>query len=252
MKERVNFVNFQKAVQFVPSISEDIRSNRFILKWAYNVAATRSHTWNGNERFLAPMADMFNHGTETEVEVSFDDQGNCFVYSTTDVPAGSPLRMSLGDPTNPTPFFATYGFLDESSPATFCKLMDKQKEMQELGYDFSNLLFYKDTGDIAMEVYDVVLYSILAQDPGAQRGFYDACVQGNDDLKNSYHQEYFPYTVDELRRHVDSTLKDLDDLSAKARTKDPNKYPRLPVILKHNAFVKDTFLRVKANLDQIM
>ena len=116
---------------------------------------------------------QFNHGTETEVEVNFDDGGNCNVYASKDIPAGSPLRMSLGDPTNPSPLFATYGFLDESSPATFCKMMDKRDEMQALGYDFSNLLFYKDTGDISPEVYDVVLYSLLGNaDPGLQQAFY--------------------------------------------------------------------------------
>jgi hypothetical protein len=251
MKERVNFVNFQKAVQYVPTLSEEIRSNLIVLKWAYNVAVTRSHVWHDGERLLAPMADMFNHGAETDVQITFDEQGNCMVYAARDVPAGSPLRMSLGDPTNPTPLFATYGFLDESSPATFCKLMDKRQEMTELGYDFSNLLFFKDTGDIAAEVYDVMLYSILAQDPNLQRGFYEACMRGDAETKNSYHQQYFPYTLEALRKHVDDTLRDLDRLSAQARSKDPNRYPRLPVILKHNEFVKDTFLKVKANLDRM-
>ncbi|KAG7361718.1 SET methyltransferase domain containing protein [Nitzschia inconspicua] len=251
MKERVNFVNFQKAVQNVPIISEEIRADRNVLKWAYNVAVTRSLTWTDNERLLAPMADMFNHGAQTEVDISFDEQGNCMAFSSRDVPAGTPLRISLGDPTNPSPLFATYGFLDDSSPATFCKLMDKQEEMRELGYDFSNLLFFKDTGDISMEVYDVILYSILGQDPTAQRSFYEACRIGDTETKNAFHQEYFPYTLNELRKHVDDTITDLDRLLAKAQSKDPRTHPRLPVILKHNNFVKGTFLKVKENLDQM-
>jgi hypothetical protein len=32
-----------------------------------------------------------------EVEISYDDDGSCLVYTTTDVPGGSPLRMSYGD-----------------------------------------------------------------------------------------------------------------------------------------------------------
>jgi hypothetical protein len=54
-----------------------------------------------------------------------------------------------------------------------------------------------------------------------------------------------------LRNHVDGTLRDLENLSAKARSKDPRTHPRVPVILKHNEFVKETFQRVKANLDQM-
>jgi hypothetical protein len=190
-------------------------------------------------------------GTFTEVEMSFDEQGNCMVYASTDVPAGSYLRMSYGDPTNPTPLFARYGFLDESSPATFCKLLHMEKEMRTLGYDFYNLLFYKDTGDISPEVYDVVLYSILNSDPINQEGFYEAVIRGDEVTKNAYHQQYLSYTVDELRKHVDGTLRDLDKLTGKARSLDPRTHPRVPVILKHNDFVKETFLRVKANLDQM-
>lgn len=59
---------------------------------------------------------QFNHGTETEVEISYDGNGDCYAYATYDIPAGSPLRVSYGDPTDPTPLFARYGFLDETSP----------------------------------------------------------------------------------------------------------------------------------------
>lgn len=199
--------------------------------------------------FSITLSQQFNHGTETEVEIQLDDDFNCVAYTTRDVRAGSPLRVSLGDPTNPSPLFAKYGFVDESSPASFCKMMDKRKEMEALGYDFSNLLFYKDTGDISPEVWDVVLYSILAQDPSLQQGFYEACMSGDADTKTSYHQQYFPYSLEALKAHVNGFLKEVDELSAKARAKDARTHPRVPVILKHNEFVKNTFLKVKANLD---
>ncbi len=93
LTERQNFVNFQKAAKFAP-LGEDIITNVTVLKWAYNVAITRSIEWYG-DRCIAPMADMLNHGTETEVEVSYDENGDCYVYTTTDVPAGSPLRSKL-------------------------------------------------------------------------------------------------------------------------------------------------------------
>lgn len=249
MKERINLVNFQKAVKFVDGIQLQVDVD--VTKWAYNVAVTRSIEY-GQERLVAPMADYFNHGTYPNAEISFDEGGNCMVYATQDIPAGSPVRVSLGDPTNPTPLFATYGFLEETSPASFCKLMDMQDEMRELGYDFSNLLFYKETGDINPEVYDTVLYSVLKKnDPNLAQGFYQACMQGDEGSKSQYHQEYFPYTLEALRKHVDGMLLELDELSALAKSKDPRTHPRVPVILKHNEFVKETFQRVKANLDQM-
>eukprot|EP00980_Cylindrotheca_fusiformis_P028586 scaffold22613_cov126-Cylindrotheca_fusiformis.AAC.6 len=251
MQERVQSVNFQKAAKLLPLRLETL-SNVDLLKWAYNVAVTRSMEWNGAERFIAPMADMFNHGTETEVELSFDENGNCMAYATRDVPAGSELRLSYGDPTNPSPLFATYGFLDESSPATFCKLMHLTEEMEELGYDFSNLLFYKDTGDISMEVYDVILYSILRKnDPNLAQGFYQAVLSGDVDTKNQFHEQYFAYTKEELQKHVDGTLRNLEKWSSQAESYDPITHPRVPVILKHNSFVKESFLRVKQNLDSM-
>lgn len=251
MKERANSVNFQKAVKLSQGLlNESTLNNVDLLKWAYSIVVTRSFDVD-NEKVIAPMADMFNHATDNEVEMGFDDQGNCIMYTTVDVAAGSLLRMSLGDPTNPSPLFATYGFLDTSSPATFCKIMDKQQEMKDLGLDFSNLLFYKDTGDVSGEVWDLVLYSVLSQDSNLQQGFYQAYMAGDEDTKNSYHQEYFPYTLDALKKHVDDTLRELDELSFKASSKDITTHPRVPVILQHNDFVKSTFLKVKTNLDSM-
>eukprot|EP00566_Odontella_aurita_P014095 CAMPEP_0113600074 /NCGR_PEP_ID=MMETSP0015_2-20120614/42507_1 /TAXON_ID=2838 /ORGANISM="Odontella" /LENGTH=442 /DNA_ID=CAMNT_0000508295 /DNA_START=10 /DNA_END=1338 /DNA_ORIENTATION=- /assembly_acc=CAM_ASM_000160 len=247
MKERTNCVNFQKALKYV-DLNKDTISDKNLMKWAYNVAVTRSIEVNG-ERVIAPMADMFNHGTETEVEIQFDQEGNCLAYATRDVPAGSPLRISLGDPRDPSPLFATYGFLDETSPATFCKTMHLQNEMQQLGFQFSDLLFYKDTGDISPQVYDIFLYSVLSADPNLQQQFYQAHMNGDEGTKQQFHQQYFEYTKEALQNHVNGMLKELDQLQDDVRTKDPNRYPRLPVIMKHNEFVKESFLRVKANLD---
>mmetsp|Transcript_8888 Transcript_8888/g.19961 ORF Transcript_8888/g.19961 Transcript_8888/m.19961 type:complete len:435 (+) Transcript_8888:198-1502(+) len=255
--ERHNLVNFEKIVRplggpslapFDPKILDD----SCVLKWAYNVALTRSIEKNG-ERFLAPMIDMFNHGAETEVDVSYDENtGECYAYSSKDIPAGSPLRISyVEDPTDSTPLFAQYGFLDESSPGTFCKVMHMLKEMDELGYQFSNLLFYKN-GEISPEVYDVVLYHVLKKnDPNVAQGFCQAVVGGDEATKGQYIEQYWPYLKEELQSHVDGLLGDLDRWSATANSYDLNTHPRVPMILQHNAFVKGTFLAVKANLDNM-
>lgn len=110
---------------------------------------------------------QFNHcSAGHEVELSYDEEGSAVVYATTDVPAGSPLRISYGDYylTNPSATFAKYGFIDESCPSTFCKMMDiiPSTELRNIGLSFSRMLFYKDTGEVS-EVCEtsVTLCSLL-------------------------------------------------------------------------------------------
>mmetsp|Transcript_332 Transcript_332/g.380 ORF Transcript_332/g.380 Transcript_332/m.380 type:complete len:528 (+) Transcript_332:308-1891(+) len=276
-RERVKFDNFYDALQKLdPRLfqgNDDVKTSKdTIVKWAFNVVHTRcfsgdrnGNSGNGNgigeggtggeEQKIVPMADMFNHGTDTEVEVSYDDEGNCNVYTTRDIPAGSPLRLSYGCPTNPSEFFATYGFLDESSPATFCKIMNipPTPELKTLGLDFSRMLFYKDTGDISSEVWDVVLYAkVLINDMETRQQFYDAHVTGDLETKNAIHQQYVGQTATELQTHVDMFLTQLEMLSAKGDDKDWQDHPRLPLILRHNDFVKATFEQVKLRLDPMV
>jgi len=181
--------------------------------------------------------------------------GNCNVYTTADVAPGSPLRMSYGDPTNPSALFAQYGFLDESSPATFCKITNIQptEELKNLGLDFSRMLFYKDNGAVSEEVWDVLLYSqVLKSNKQAQQAFYQAHMTGDVETKQSIHQHYFLETATALKKHIDTFLKQLDDLTKKGDGVDVNTHPRLPLILKHNEFVRQTFLTVKANIDPMV
>ncbi len=55
-------------------------------------------------------------------------------------------------------------------------------EMEELGYGFSDLLFYKN-GEISPEVYDVVLYHVLkkSDDPGGLAGGLGGHDRGRND-----------------------------------------------------------------------
>ena len=87
------------------------------------------------------MADMINHSAEPNAEISFDTENNCYVTAITDVYAGSPLSVSLGDPTDPTPIFAKYGFLPTGCNTIFCKAIDLETQINELGYEFNQLLF---------------------------------------------------------------------------------------------------------------
>lgn len=126
------------------------------------------------------------------------------------------------------------------------------QELLDLGYDFSRMVFYKETGDVSQEVWDILLYLHLANNHDDRQAFYEAHMRGDEDTKNAMHQHYFPETAAALKKHVDTFLRSLDELSEKAVGKDLNEHPRLPLILRHNEFVRETFLTVKARLDPMV
>jgi hypothetical protein len=103
---------------------------------------------------IVPLADYFNHGSEyTEIDSRYDEYGNYHATSSYDVPAGSPLRVRYADPRNPSHLLARYGFLDETCPATYCKLLPPtvNRDMLDLGYSHDRMLFYR-SGEVADEV----------------------------------------------------------------------------------------------------
>ena len=251
--ERIKYIQFFQALKFVDFLSPETIGNKALTRWAFSVVYTRGFATPDGDFKIAPMADMLNHGTETEVEMRYDDDGNAYAYTTTDVPAGSPLRVSYGDPTNPSHLLARYGFLDKSSPATFCKIMISRPSQQllDLGYDHSRMLFFKDTGDVSPEVWDVLLYQTLESiDPETQQAFYQAHMNGDEATKQGIHEYYYEQTAGALQNHIQSFLQDLEETSRIGATKDVNEHPRLPLILSHNAFVKETFEKVQETLFQ--
>ena len=252
-QERLRFIQFFKALQFVKSdvLSEATKTNRPLAKWAYAVVYTRCIP-RGDDSVIVPMADMFNHGSiDPNVEIQFDGEGNCYALANQHIIARSSLRTSYGDPTNPSYLFARYGFLDEDSPATFCKIMisNPSQELVNMGYDPSRMLFYKDTGDVSQEVWDVLLYQILGDmDPSQQQALYQAQMNGDYDTKQAIHNQYYPQTSSALLNHIDTFVNQLDALSKKTMGRDPAVHPRLPLIRKHNDFVRESFLTVRQRL----
>jgi hypothetical protein len=252
-QERLRFIQFFKALQFVDRnvLSESTKGNRALAKWAFAVVYTRCVPFQGDV-VIVPVADMFNHGSvQPNVMIQWDNDGNCYVLATQDIPAGSSLRMSYGDPTNPSYLFARYGFLDESSPATFCKIMisNPSQQLLDMGYDPSRMLFYKDTGYVSQEVWDVLLYQILGDlDPAQQQSLYRAHISCDYETKQELHNQYYRHTLSALLKHIDTFVNQLDALSQKIMGRDPAVHPRLPLIRRHNAFVKDSFLTVRSRL----
>ena len=49
------------------------------------------------------------------------------------------------------------------------------------------MLFYKDTGEISPQVYDVQLYSILKKsDPGQGQQFYEAVMKRDEKIETNF------------------------------------------------------------------
>lgn len=248
-KERASMNNLM--IKQVPFLSIETRCNADLWVWAYQVVYTRSFEANdgSGDLCIVPMGDYFNHGAEANIAMKYDDSGNFRVGTTRDVPAGSPLHMSYGDPTNPSFLFARYGFLDRSSPATFCKIMLPyvSDELLGLGYTHERMLFYKDTGEVSREVWDVLLYQVLsAPNIALGKNLYKAHMDGDEQTKQLLHEQYYSETSRKLLIHIDSFIQQLEELSAKTIGMDINQHPRLPIILNHNEFVRDTFLAVRA------
>ena len=195
---------------------------------------------------------QLNHSSEPNCEITFDNGGNCCVTANYDIQPGSPLTISLGDPTNPTPLFAVYGFLPSDCATIFCKAMHLDSIIKDLGYDFKDLLFQTQSGEIAPKVWDIFLYEILQKnDQGSADNFYVACKTNDESTKQEYHSHYFSYTLDALKQHVYSILADVEQLTAAAQSYDLRTHPRVPVIVAHNSLVRDTFTMTAALLEQM-
>ena len=238
---------------YVP-LSQETISNRQVTQWAYNIALTRFHeVWQPQRaKIIGPMADMLNHAAEPNCEISVDYDGNVNVVALYDVPAGTPLSLSYGDPTNPTPLFAQYGFLPNDCSTIFCKAMQLEGVMYELNYDFKDLLIQTETGEIAPPVWDTFLYDFLIKnDYNTAQQFCLAVQNGDESSKEQYHTEYFSYTIDALKKHVYSILNDAGKLTKKANKMDLAKHPRVPVIVAHNQLVSQTFGMTAQILEQM-
>jgi len=57
MKERVKFINFNQAIQKVEFLSEEMKKDRDLVRWAYQIVCTRSFESDGDVR-IVPVADM--------------------------------------------------------------------------------------------------------------------------------------------------------------------------------------------------
>lgn len=259
LEDKNRLKKFVNALDSVSSLSYDVKSNKDLTSWAYNALYTRYQELPNGNICLIPMVDYLNHGgVNSNAYVTYDEGGNAYVYTAYDVTAGDPIHICYGDPTNPSALLARYGFLDDSSQATFCKyvITNPSYQLYDLGYP-SSMLFYKD-GSISQEVWDVILYQELGKvSLEDQRSFYQACINGDETTKQGYLNQYRDQTLFELQHHVNHLINELEELDIGLMTQfnmgqDATNYPRLPLLMKHNDFVKQVFDNVEKNLDNIL
>ena len=275
LEDKNRYEKFVNALESVSDLSDEIKRHRDATRWAYNVVVTRyqqvmvssdedgggiaSH--NNNGLCLIPLVDYLNHGgVHSNSYVTYDEEGGAYVYTACDVPAGEPLTLCYGDPNNPSALLARYGFLDETSDATYCKyiITNPSYEVRNLGYPHA-MLFYKD-GSISQEVWDVLLYQELSKvstdnDGQLANNFYQARINGNVDITSKYHSQYWEYTLFELQHHVNSVMYELEELEIGLVTQlnmgreGVERHPRLMLLTRHNEFIKDIFENVEKNLN---
>lgn len=82
---------------------------------------------------------------------------------------------------------------------------------------------------------------------------------GDYDSKLALHNTYYAQTAAAILQHIDGFIEDIDKLIKKAETvgvNDPDspyirfEHPRLPLIHRHNLFVKATFNAVRARYSE--
>ena len=263
----------------VPFLSQDLKIHpRDYTKWAYQIVYTRAVETADGDLKIVPMADYFNHGSDyTEIEPYYDEAGNYYAYTTYDVPAGRPLRISYADPRNPGHLLARYGFFEENSPASYCKLLPPvvNQDMLDLGFSHDRMLFYRsgevsdevslycpcvrvdlqerhfDTsfGNDAIQVWDILLYLHLSStNIDEQQELMRATREGDFNSKLALHEKYYAATSAALLEHVDGILYEIDKVITKSDahpTYIKNEHRRLPLIHRHNIFVLETFQNVR-------
>jgi hypothetical protein len=265
---RIHCTSFIEALALVPNtlLTEETKGNTELAQWTFNTVLTRCWGQDGGDNNetrcdVVPMADMFNHGDPANVVIYYDENENCNVLlkhqekeedGVTLSATLIPLRLSYGKATNPSRFLSIFGFVDESQPTIFCQVLvhDPSDRHVQMGYDTSKMVFSTTDGSIADEVWDVILFSILEQAPALQNAFYQAHVDGTNEVKATMHQKFRLESAIVLKKHVDGTLQELGKLLHSMDGLDFDKHARLPMIQKHNQFVHQVFSYTKTQLDE--
>lgn len=96
-----------------------------------------------------------------------------------------------------------------------------------------------------------MLYTMLGeQDPNAQQQFAQAHRSGDANTKQEFHQYYLTQTATALVNHIDEMLGEIQYCDQKLSSGQV--FENMQMIANHNEVVRQTFLKVRANLEQMM
>ena len=239
---------------------------------------------HNNVCHIAPIGDMLNHAENATTILDYDMDGNCCFFfkrdvegegvDTTTIPSSSPpqlqrlqpLSLSYGRTTNPSRFLVLYGFVDTTQRHIFSQFLVTHPTPQhtKLGYDVDRMTLDTLTGELAQEVWDVTLYSILEQLPDIQQQFYDAVVSPQKDakmLKQAFRDQYLLETTLVLKNHMDSKVAELERLltrmdderrmsTTSADSANETQHPCWGLIRQHNIFMYHSFGKAQRRLNE--
>eukprot|EP00980_Cylindrotheca_fusiformis_P006899 scaffold1442_cov128-Cylindrotheca_fusiformis.AAC.20 len=258
---RFHYQTFLEALDLVQDgcLNDETKGDSELLLWMFNVVFTRC--WgkadfdDENRHDLVPMGDMFNHGEPANVFIDYDEETNdCNIVLKQNADPSTALKLSYGHATTPSKFLSIFGFVDMTQPKVFCQILvsDPSQRHVDMGYDTDKMLFDTRDGTISEEVFDVTLYSILEQIPEIQEIFYQAHRGGNNETKAGLRRQYHLETCIMIKKHIDFTLKILDELLEKITTLDQSKHPRLDAIYRHNIFFHNTFWKAQQQINSMI
>ena len=80
MKERVKFINFFEALKKVDFVTDDIKYDRDLARWAFQIVTTRAFPdETTGEYHIVPMADMVRDGI-VHLDAFGMAEPHCFCY----------------------------------------------------------------------------------------------------------------------------------------------------------------------------
>jgi len=250
--------------------------------WAFNVVSTRCwwyedardensrgdiHSLSAERPIMVPIGDMFNHCESPNIYVEDSSSSDAVKFTLMDnfddEPTNSKndLFLSYGVTTNPHRFLIRFGFPNTQMSEVFCNVLysNPSQEMINLGCnDRTKMVYRTKDGAVANAVWDTALYSLLDQVTEDQALFYNAQQEGDKDMKAVMHEKYVIETSLILRKHVVNELAQLGALlrkgafifSSMSETELEREHPRLSMIQLHNAFLFETFDKVRQGIDQ--
>ena len=150
-------------------------------------------------------------------------------------------------------------------PEIFCELVFKNPTKDHLQFgcnDRSKMVYHisKDGTDLISDVvWDSIFYALLAQVPDDQEDLVRAHRMSDATAKAKLHATYALETAMTLRNHVTGKIGELEDLLTKIRRlmketdENPSrKHPHLSLIQTHNEFLKSSFVKVEAHLNDVI